>query len=114
MAQPVKFWPDGQEPPFSGNKVRKRIFVTDGKGKPSREITRNQPEIDRLKDAQRSKQTFHPRTGDILLYYDYSDYEDSESDFDDEHFQVMDGVHVSSGQAATLMSGSTMRIGSPL
>ncbi|KAG2030101.1 hypothetical protein BDR03DRAFT_1017515 [Suillus americanus] len=106
MAQPVKFWPDGREPPFTGEKVAKRTFVTDGKGKPSKEITGNISEIDRLRDAQCSKQIFHPRTGDILLYHDYSDYEDSESDFDDEHFQILDGVHVNSGRATTLMSGS--------
>ncbi|KAG2357521.1 hypothetical protein BDR07DRAFT_1380056 [Suillus spraguei] len=106
MAQPVKFWPDGEEPPFTGQKARKRTFVTEGKGKPSKEITANHPEIDRLNNAQRSKQIFHPKTGDILLYHDYSDYEDSESDFDNEYFQIMDDVHVNSGQATSLVCGS--------
>jgi hypothetical protein len=105
MAQPGKFWPDGQEPSFTGQKVSKRTFVTDGKGKPSEEITRNYLEIDRLKNAQRSRQIFHPRTGDILLYHDYSDYEDSESDFDNEYFQILDGIHVNSGRATDLLSG---------
>ncbi|KAG2737335.1 hypothetical protein P692DRAFT_20823821, partial [Suillus brevipes Sb2] len=104
MAQPVKFWPDGQEPPFTGQKIRKRTFVTDGKGQPSKEITRNYPEIDRLKTAQRSTQIFHPRTGDILLYHDYSDYEDSESDFDaseDDEIEIYDGVVTTSSKATS-------------
>jgi hypothetical protein len=106
MAQPVKFWPDGEEPPFTGQKVSKRTFVTDGKGKPSKEITGEYPKIDRLKNAQRSKQIFYPRTGDIALYHDYSDYEDSESDFENEHFQVMDDLHVNSGPATIPACGS--------
>ncbi|KAG1884405.1 hypothetical protein F4604DRAFT_1677036 [Suillus subluteus] len=97
QAPPVTFWLDGQEPPFTGKKVTKYIFVTNGKGKskPSKKITRNTSEINCLRNAPHLKQIFHPRT-------------DSKSDLDNKHFQIMEDVYISSGQAAT----STLIFGS--
>ncbi|KAG1805851.1 uncharacterized protein BJ212DRAFT_1486191 [Suillus subaureus] len=71
--KPGQFWPDGQEPAFKGQKSRRR-------------------EINRLKEDARQTQSFHPRTGDIELYHDYSDYEGS---FDDEEdfFESLDDEH---------------------
>jgi hypothetical protein len=82
-SKPGQFWPDGQEPPFKGRKARKRIFVTKGKFKPRKEITKNFEEIKQLKNYVPSE-IFHPPTGDIELYYDYSDYSgtDEEDMFD--------------------------------
>ncbi|KAG1828582.1 hypothetical protein DFJ58DRAFT_849032 [Suillus subalutaceus] len=82
-SKPGQFWPDGQEPPFKGQKAAKRIFVTKGKTQPRKEITKNYEEIKELKNYVPSD-IFHPRTGDIELYYDYSDYDgtDEEDLFD--------------------------------
>ncbi|KAG1843456.1 hypothetical protein DFJ58DRAFT_731572 [Suillus subalutaceus] len=38
-SKPGQFWPNGQEPPFKGQKAVKRIFVTKGKMQPRKEIT---------------------------------------------------------------------------
>ncbi|KAG1849442.1 hypothetical protein DFJ58DRAFT_842649 [Suillus subalutaceus] len=43
--KPGQFWPDGQEPPFNGQKHPKHIFVTKGKHQPLKEITHNHEEI---------------------------------------------------------------------
>ncbi|KAG1839811.1 hypothetical protein DFJ58DRAFT_733152 [Suillus subalutaceus] len=78
-----QFWPDGQEPPFKGQKATKHIFVTKGKMQPRKEIIKNYEEIKELKKYVPSD-IFHPRTGDIELYYNYSDYDgtDEEDLFD--------------------------------
>ncbi|KAG1853416.1 hypothetical protein F4604DRAFT_1933310 [Suillus subluteus] len=78
-SKPGQFWPDGQEPPFKGQKAAKRIFVTKGKTQLCREITKNYEEIKELKNYVPSD-IFHPRTGDIELYYDYSDYDGTDEE----------------------------------
>ncbi|KAG2030711.1 hypothetical protein BDR03DRAFT_986920 [Suillus americanus] len=82
-SKPGQFWPDGQEPPFKGQKATKRIFITKGKTQPRKEITKNYEEIKELKNYVPSD-IFHPRTGDIKLYYNYSNYDgtDKEDLFD--------------------------------
>ncbi|KAG1741736.1 hypothetical protein EDD22DRAFT_851665 [Suillus occidentalis] len=85
--KPGQFWPDGQEPPFKGQKHRRRVFVTKGKRQPREEITNNVKEINRLKEDVRPTQSFTPRTGDILVYHDYSDYEGSD---EDDFFESLD------------------------
>jgi hypothetical protein len=88
-SKPGQFWPDGEELPSKGQKSRKRVFVTKGKFETRKEITRDNNEIRRLKDNDRSTQTFHPKSGDIELYHDYSDYDGTDEedlfDTDDEH-----------------------------
>ncbi|KAG2358817.1 hypothetical protein BDR07DRAFT_1379138 [Suillus spraguei] len=78
--KPGQFWPDGEEPPSKGQKSRKRVFITKGKFEARKEITRDNKEIRRLKDADRSSQSFHPKSGDIELYHDYSDYDGTDEE----------------------------------
>ncbi|KIK39209.1 hypothetical protein CY34DRAFT_14555 [Suillus luteus UH-Slu-Lm8-n1] len=85
--KPGQFWPDGQEPSFNGQKHHKRVFVTTGKCQSHKEITGNVREINCLKEEVRTAQTFEPRTGDIVLYHDYSDYEGTD---EDDFFESLD------------------------
>ncbi|KAG2063596.1 hypothetical protein BDR04DRAFT_1163529 [Suillus decipiens] len=78
--KPGQFWPDGQEPPFKGQKQPKHIFITKGKCQPRKDITHNHKEINWLKDDVQVMQSFHPQTGDVHLYHDYSDYDGSNED----------------------------------
>ncbi|KAG1853619.1 hypothetical protein F4604DRAFT_1686217 [Suillus subluteus] len=67
----------GQTDKSLPSKVRKPRSVSSSpkaKRKPRKEITKNYEEIKELKNYVPSD-IFHPRTGDIELYYDYSDYD---------------------------------------
>ncbi|KAG1863253.1 hypothetical protein DFJ58DRAFT_912422 [Suillus subalutaceus] len=97
VARPGKFWPDGQEP-ITHKKMPKRFFKTSGKDHPRIEITGQSAEIGRIKNKPRSSETFTPNTGDVVLYHDYSDYEDPE-DALFEDVDILDGVHIHSGKA---------------
>ncbi|KAG2110401.1 uncharacterized protein F5147DRAFT_652010 [Suillus discolor] len=58
----------------------KHIFVTKGKHQSCKEITHNHEEINQLEDDVRVMQSFHPRTGDVHLYHNYSNYDGSNED----------------------------------
>ncbi|KAG1721242.1 uncharacterized protein EDB91DRAFT_1256597 [Suillus paluster] len=93
-AEKGTFWPEGQEPTFTGKKRKRRIFVTADKCETRTEITHNLKEIQRLKELTRHTSTFEVKSGDILLYHDDSDddewdHEDDDfDDFDDEQFKI--------------------------
>ncbi|KAG1875690.1 hypothetical protein F4604DRAFT_1924753 [Suillus subluteus] len=83
--KPGQFWPDGQEPPFKGQKHPKRNKW--------------------LEDDVQVMQSFHPRTSDVHLYPDYSDYDGSN---EDNFFESIDDDYVPPHTAAAFIPLSTM------